>query len=107
MAALPGPAGGLLLREGGNPDGDIGKLYFPAEKTFIHIEPELLGDQDLYDFLCWSQGANRIIASDGRTCMPCLSKPSWPCRAMMREPARKGRRDSSSCHQNQELGPSP
>ncbi len=65
MAALPGPASGLLLIEGNNPDGDIGKLYFPAEGTFIHIEPELLGDQDMYDFLCWSQGANRIIASDG------------------------------------------
>jgi hypothetical protein len=65
MAVLPGPAGGLLLKEGDNPDGDIGKLYFPNEGTFIHIEPELLGDQDLYDFLCWSQGANRIVASDG------------------------------------------
>jgi hypothetical protein len=65
MALLPGPQGGLLLKEGGNPDGDIGKLYFPADQTFIHIEPELLGDQDLYDFLCWSRGANRIIASDG------------------------------------------
>jgi hypothetical protein len=65
MALLPGPQGGLLLKEGGNPDGDIGKLYFPADRTFIHVEPELLGDQDLYDFLCWSQGANRIIASDG------------------------------------------
>jgi hypothetical protein len=64
MALLPGPQGGLLVKEGGNPDGDIGKLYFPADRTFIHIEPELLGDQDLYDFLCWSQGANRIIASD-------------------------------------------
>jgi hypothetical protein len=64
MALLPGPQGGLLLKEGGNPDGDIGKLYFPADQTFIHIEPELLGDQELYDFLCWSQGANRILASD-------------------------------------------
>jgi hypothetical protein len=64
MAMLPGPEGGLLLKEGGNPDGDIGKLYFPGEKTFIHIEPELLGDQDLYDFLCWSQQAERIVASD-------------------------------------------
>lgn len=65
MAALPGPADGLLLKEGNNPDDDIGKLYFPADGTFIRIEPESLGDQDLYDFLCWSQGANRIIASDG------------------------------------------
>ena len=65
MAALPGPDDSLLLKEGGNPDGDIGKLYFPGDKTFIHIEPELLGDQDLYNFLCWSEGANRIVASDG------------------------------------------
>jgi hypothetical protein len=65
MAAMPGPAGGLLLKEGDNPDGDIGKLYFPADGTFIHIEPELLGDQDLYNFLCWSQGENSIVASDG------------------------------------------
>ncbi len=64
MQALPGPAGGILLMEGENDDGDIGKLYFPANCTFIHIEPELLGDQDLYDFLCWSRTANRIIASD-------------------------------------------
>src|SRR5262249_46135705 len=64
MALVPGPAGGLLLKEGGNPDADIGKLYFPAGKTFIHIEPELLGDQDLYDFLCFSQGAGRIVACD-------------------------------------------
>lgn len=65
MAALPGPGGGLLIKEGANPDDDVGKLYFPADKTFIHIEAELLGDQEIYDFLCWSQGANRIIASDG------------------------------------------
>lgn len=64
MHAMPGPCGGILLKEGENDDGDIGKLYFPDSGTFIHIEPELLGDQDLYDFLCWSREANRIIASD-------------------------------------------
>jgi hypothetical protein len=62
MGAMPGPSGGILLLEGGNPDGDIGKLYFPVDKTFIHIGPELLGNEELYDFLCWSRGANRIIA---------------------------------------------
>lgn len=64
MALMPGPGGGLLVKEGDNPDGDIGKLYFPADRTFIHVEPELLGDQDLYDFLCWSRAADRIVASD-------------------------------------------
>jgi hypothetical protein len=65
MQVQPGPEGGLLLKEGGNPNDDVGKLYFPADRTFIHIERELLGDQDLYDFLCYSPGASRIIASDG------------------------------------------
>lgn len=64
MHAMPGPQDGILLMEGDNEDGDIGKLYFPDSETFIHIEPELLGDQEIYDFLCWSRPANRIIASD-------------------------------------------
>lgn len=64
MALMPGPAGGLLVKEGDNDDGDVGKLYFPADGTFIHIEPQLLGDKDLYDFLCFSAGAGRIVASD-------------------------------------------
>jgi hypothetical protein len=53
--------------EGDNADGDIGKLYFPADQTFAHIEPELLGDQDLYDFLSWSRASRRIIASDSHS----------------------------------------
>lgn len=64
MSMMPGPEHGLLLKEGDNDDGDIGKLYFPTEETFIHLEPELFNDQDRMSFLCWSQGANRIIASD-------------------------------------------
>lgn len=64
MEVMPGPSGGILISQGGNPDGDIGKLFFPAESTYIHIEPELFGDQDLYDFLCWSPTTNRFIASD-------------------------------------------
>jgi hypothetical protein len=64
MGVLPGPAGGLLVREGSNPDDDVDKLYFPADKTFLHVPRELLGDWDLYDFLCYSQSINRILASD-------------------------------------------
>jgi hypothetical protein len=64
LRILPGPQNGLLLKEGDNPDGDLGKLYFPADGSFIHIEPDLLGNQELYDFLCWSDSAQRIIASD-------------------------------------------
>lgn len=67
LAMQPGPEGGLLLREGGNDHADLGKLYFPEDKTFIHLELELLGDQDLYTLLCWSQGAKRIVACDHYT----------------------------------------
>ena len=64
MSAMPGPENGILLKEGDNPDGDVGKLYFPATETFIHIAPEIFGDEDRYDFLVWSEKGRRIIVSD-------------------------------------------
>jgi hypothetical protein len=33
-----GPAESLLLMEGSNKDGDVAKLYFPAEGTVIHVQ---------------------------------------------------------------------
>jgi hypothetical protein len=30
----------------------------------VHLEPELLGDQEQNDFLCHSRGAEPVIASD-------------------------------------------
>jgi hypothetical protein len=65
MAVAPGPGGGLLLDEGDNEDGDTAKLYFPADGTFAHLPPELFDDQDLYDFVTWSSGSGRVVASDG------------------------------------------
>jgi hypothetical protein len=65
MAIGPGPGGGLLLGEGDNKDGDTAKLYFPEDGTFAHLPPELFDDQDRYDFVAWSPGAGRVVASDG------------------------------------------
>jgi hypothetical protein len=62
MYVRPGPAGGLLLKEGDNKDGDIGKLYFPTDGTFIHIEPRLFDDKN-YAFMFWSEKADRIIVA--------------------------------------------
>jgi hypothetical protein len=64
MSVGSGPAGGILLKEGGNKDGDVAKLYFPADGTFIHIEPELFDDKD-YPFIYWSPSADRFIVVAG------------------------------------------
>lgn len=56
----PGPAGSVLVREGNNPDGDLGKLYFPADGTFIHLEPSLFDDND-HGSIYWSEQADRFI----------------------------------------------
>jgi hypothetical protein len=64
MSVGPGPAGGVLLKEGKNKDGDVAKLYFPADATFIHIEPELFDDKD-YPFIHWSPSADRFVVLAG------------------------------------------
>ena len=55
-----GPSGTILVQEGENKDGDVGKLYFPGEDTFIHIEPELFDDEE-YRFIYWSEPTDRFI----------------------------------------------
>ena len=46
MTVSSGPARSLLLKEGDNRLGDLGKLYFPDEETCIRIEPEWFPDED-------------------------------------------------------------
>jgi hypothetical protein len=65
MYVYPGPAGGILLKEGKNKDGDVAKLYFPADGTFIHIEPELFDDKD-YPFIYWSPASDRFVVLAGK-----------------------------------------
>ena len=52
MSIGTGPDGSLLLKEGNNDDGDVAKLYFPMDGTYIHIEPELFDDKD-YPCIYW------------------------------------------------------
>jgi hypothetical protein len=65
MYVRPGPQGSILLKEGTNKDGDVAKLYFPAEGTFSHIEPELFDDKD-YPFIHWSEKTDRFIVIAGK-----------------------------------------
>ncbi len=63
LGISPGPQGTLLL-EGVHPtDGLLGVLYFLENETFIPIEPELLGDQEMYGLFAWIPTIDRIVAS--------------------------------------------
>ncbi|MFB8282711.1 hypothetical protein [Nocardia colli] len=63
MAVRPGPDGGLLLKLGGNDEGDVGVLYFPEQGTYIPLPPEIFDDRSSYSALYWSREADRIIVS--------------------------------------------
>lgn len=65
MRVSPGPTGSLILREGNNKDGDVAKLYFPTDGTFVHIEPEMFDDRE-YSFVHWSPSSDRFIVLCGR-----------------------------------------
>jgi hypothetical protein len=82
-----GPGGGLVLKEGDNKDGDVGKLYFPADGTFIHIEPELFDDKD-YSFIYWSPATDRLIVLSDRF----LAIPTSAVLSLPRYRATTGRR---------------
>ncbi|QEH38275.1 hypothetical protein OJF2_68730 [Aquisphaera giovannonii] len=60
-----GPSGSLLLKEGNNDDGDAAKLYFPADGSFIHIDPALFDDRE-YTAIHWSPDAGRFLVVGGK-----------------------------------------
>jgi hypothetical protein len=43
----------------------VAKLYFPADGTFIHLEPELFDDKD-YSFVWWSEASDRLVVRAGK-----------------------------------------
>jgi hypothetical protein len=65
MYLFPGPRGSIIVREGNNQDGDVAKLYFPQEGSFIHIEPELF-DDNKYSFVYWTQPSDRFLVQYGK-----------------------------------------
>src|SRR4029077_8986993 len=83
----PGPASGILLQEADNKDGDVGKLYFPADGTYIHIEPELFDDRE-YDFIYWSAPTDRFVVLGGKI----LAVPTSSVLALPRYNVRTGRK---------------
>lgn len=65
MAVRPGPDKGLLLKFGGNDEGDVGVLYFPENGTYIPLPPEMFDGRSSYSALYWSQAADRIVVVGG------------------------------------------
>ncbi len=65
MYISPGPEGSILLKEGDNKRGDLGKLYFPEENTYICITPELFEDEDPDNIrtLHWIESCGRLVAA--------------------------------------------
>jgi hypothetical protein len=65
MSISAGPARAVLLREGDNTLGDLGKLYFPEEGVYLRIEPELFenADPDQIRSLHWASSCGRLVAA--------------------------------------------
>ncbi|MBL8821456.1 MAG: hypothetical protein JNJ77_02635 [Planctomycetia bacterium] len=65
MFLTPGPQNSIILKEGYNKLGDLGKLYFPGRDYYQRLEPELFDDEDpdaIYS-LHWIESCDRFIAA--------------------------------------------
>ena len=64
MGLTRGPSGALLIHQGHNPAGDVGKVYWPDEDRYVRLEPSLFGDEDTDDIhaLHWAESAGRLVA---------------------------------------------
>lgn len=65
-ALSPGPDGSIMIKESfyyGS--GDLGKIYFPDEGTYIRLENELFEDEDPSDIytLHWMPSCGRLVAA--------------------------------------------
>lgn len=67
ISVSAGPMGSLLLRQGTNKHGDLGKLYFPEAGAFLRVGPEWFPDEDPDDInsLHWISDCDRLVASTG------------------------------------------
>jgi hypothetical protein len=65
MYLFSGPQGSVIVCEGDNEDGDVAKLYFPLEGSFIHIEPGLFDDNE-YGFVYWNKPNDRFLVLYGK-----------------------------------------
>lgn len=84
MSVSPGPMGSLLLKEGDNKRGDLGKLYLPDDGTYIRIEPECFPDEDPDDIhsLHYVADIERVLAATPErfwaiSAATALSKPRY------------------------------
>ena len=64
----PGPSHSIVMKEGFHGSGDLAKIYFPGDGTYLRIEPEMFDDEDPIDIeaLFWSSATDRLIATTSK-----------------------------------------
>jgi hypothetical protein len=92
MEISPGPPGWLLLKEGDNTLGDVGKAYCPADSVLLSIAGELLGltVDDRLDAVYWSPGAESVLLR----VKPVFWAVPWRLVTSQEPVSLKGRRDA-------------
>jgi hypothetical protein len=71
MQIAPGPEGTLLLREGNNPEDDIGKIYYPANGTWASLTREVFAfrdDVEYFTSVFWSRRADLVVVQSKVFC---------------------------------------
>jgi hypothetical protein len=63
MGIAPGPGGSLILVEGQNKQGDVAKVYFPAEGRYTGLDREDFGASESKGFraVVWSRAAGLVL----------------------------------------------
>lgn len=61
----PGPDNSIIVYEWVNSKGDLGKLYFPEDDTYVRLKSEIFEDEDPEDIqtLHWIEDTGRLIAT--------------------------------------------
>lgn len=81
MELIPGPDGAVVLKEGDNDRGDVGKIYFPETREMICLEPEGVGAEmdDVYA-LHWTANGLNLFKKKEILHIPAETVLSWPRR---------------------------
>jgi len=63
-----GPNRSILIKEGFHGSGDLAKIYFPGDGTYVRIEPEMFDDEDPIKIgaLFWSSATDHLIATTSK-----------------------------------------
>ena len=71
MHIARGPEGTILLKQGGSPEDDVAKIYYPADGTWASLSRELFAFPEFherFDSVFWSRRTDLVIAQDQVIC---------------------------------------